>query len=415
MTIRHRTAAAVLLLASFVVVPAAAEKAPRRLVVAVEAKSEEAYAAAEMLQLSRSLMGAILGSGTDVLLLDWGSDPFPSDKPDAAAEAVKRTGDCWLLVTVAGARKNPSLVITSYDLLQQRNVIEGKLQLADAFDLPDPPASTWSRLVNMVAEAYPPLDTDRPVKTAVADRPAVWTKDQAALTIHAVPGTIIEGLDGDPRTIGEDGTLKEAVRSPATYHLTATHPGQLRLETALYLEESREITLEQHRLARWAVDGGLFGMSFPHVEGSYFLVPGWLYARAGLMTYAIGLAFNHDDVFWSAMLSTLSVRLGTYAFFPQESWFRPYVGAGVLVRSAHHPVFFGLEPVAPLAFQLTLGVEASPWPRSRFFIEWLPTEYPTAYPDLFAGSMPTSSHAMVFLPWAVLDMGGFRIGWRWML
>jgi hypothetical protein len=415
MTTRWRVAAAVLLLASFAVLPAVAEKAPRRLVVAVEAKGGDAYTAAELLQLSRSLMAAIQASPAEVLLLDWGPEPFPSEKPEAIEEAVKRTADCWLLVTVAGGRKNPALAIRSYDLLLKQNVIEGKLQLQDAFELPDPPAATWSKLVGMVAGAYPPLDTDQPVMTTVADRPALWTKEQATLTLHAVAGTVVEGLDGEPRTIGEDGTLKEAVRSPATYHLSATHPGQLPLETTFYLEEDREVTLPQHRLARWAVDGGLFGMSFPQVEGSYFIVPGWLYARAGIMTYIGGLAFTPDDLFWSAMLTTLSVRIGTYAFLPQESWFRPYVGAGALIRVAHHPVYFGFEPVAPLAFQLTIGVEASPWPRSRFFFEWLPTEYPTAYPDLFAGSMPASSDAMVFLPWAVLDMGGFRIGWRWML
>lgn len=414
MNSRWRLAAAVVLLAALATRPAGAEQAPRRLIVAMEAKDGDAYTASELLQLSRSLMNAIQSSGTPILLLDWGAEPFPSDRPEAVEEAVKRTADCWLLVTVGGGRKSPALAIRSYDVLRKQNVIEGKLQLEDAFALPDPPAATWQKLVGMIGGAYPPMDTDQPVKAAVADRPALWTKDRAVLTLHAVPGTVVAGLDGGARTIGDDGTLEESVRSPATYLLTATRPGQLTLETTVYLEADREITLDQHGLARWSVDAGLFGFSFPQVEGSYFIVPGWLYARAGLMTYVAGLAFNEEDVFWSAMLSTLSVRLGTYAFFPQESRFRPYVGAGVLVRIAHSRDFFGLEAVAPLAFQLTLGLEASPWPRSRFFIEWLPTEYPTAYPDLFAGSMPTSSKAMVYLPWAVLDMGGFRVGWRWM-
>ncbi len=410
-----RIAAAAILLAAFSVLPAAAEQAPRRLIVAVEAKGGDAFTAAELLQLSRSLMAAIQKAGTQILLLDWGSDPFPSDKPESIEEAVKRTADCWLLVSISGGRKSPALAIRSYDVLLKQNVIEGKLQLDGAFELPDPPAATWQKLVGMVAGAYPPLDTDQPLKTAAADRPALWTKDLATLTLHAVPGTVVEGLDGEPRTVGEDGTLKESVRSPATYLLTATHPGQLPLETTFYLEDDREITLPQHRLARWSVDAGLYGMSFPQAEGSYYIVPGWLYARAGLMTYLAGLAFSEEEMFWSSMLSTLSVRVGTYAFFPQESWFRPYVGAGVLLRIAHDKDFFGIEPVAPVAFQLTLGFEVSPWPRSRFFLEWLPTEYPTAYPDLFAASMPHESNAMVFLPYAVLDMGGFRVGWRWML
>jgi hypothetical protein len=415
MTLRERTAAAIVLLAALAALPAAAETAPRRLVVVVEAKGGDTYTAAELLQLSRSLMAAIQASPTEILLLDWDSEPFPSEKPEAVEAAVKRTADCWLLVTIAGGRRSPALAITSYDVLLKQYVIEGKLQLEAAFELPDPPASTWTKLVGMVAGAYPPLDTAQPVRAAVSDRPASWTKDLATLTLHAVPGTVVEGLDGEPRTVGEDGTLKEAVRSPATYRLTATHPDQLQLATTFYLEDDREISLPQHRLARWSVDAGLYGMSFPQVEGSYFIVPGWLYARAGLMTYIAGLAFSDNEMFWSSMLSTLSVRIGTYAILPQESWFRPYVGAGFLLRIAHDALFFGIEPIAPVAFQLTLGFEVSPWPRSRFFLEWLPTEYPTSYPDLFAASMPHDSDAMIFLPFAVLDMGGFRVGWRWML
>jgi len=408
-----RVAAAAILLATASALPVHAEKAPRRLVVAVEAKGGDTYTPEELLQLSRSLMTAIADSGTEILLLDWGPDPFPVDDPDSVSDEVKRTADCWLAVTIGGGRKSPTLAVRSYDALLKRETIRDKLQLEAAFDLPDPPSETWKALVGMVASAYPPQDTDQPAKT-VAERPGIWTKDLATLTVHAAPGTVIRGLDGEPRTVGEDGVFTEAVRSPATYLLKATHPGQLPLELPVYLEDDREVTLPQHRLARWAIDAGLFGMSFPQVDGSYFLAPGWLYVRAGLMSYAGGLAFSDDRMFWSSLLSTRAVRGGTYAFFPQESWFRPYVGAGGLLRIAHDPAFFGIEPIAPVAVQLTLGFEVSPWPRSRFFFEWLPTEYLTRYPDLFADSMPRVSDGFVFLPYAVLDMGGFRLGWRWM-
>lgn len=414
MTAPVRLAAAAILLATASALPVLAEQAPRRLLVSVEAKGDDAYTAEELLQLSRSLMTAIADSGTEILLLDWGPDPFPVDDLDRASDAVKRTADCWLAVTIGGARRSPTLSVRSYDALLKRETIRDTLQLKEAFDLPDPPAETWETLVGMVASTYPPQDSDQPLKASVADRPAVWTKDLATLIVHAVPGTVIEGLDGEARTVGDDGVLKEAVRSPATYLLKATHPGQLPLELPIYLEDDREVTLPQHRLARWALDVGLFGMSFPQLDGSYFLAPGWLYVRAGLMSYSGGLAFSNDRVFWSSTLSTLSVRVGTYAFFPQESWFRPYVGAGGLLRIAHDPAFFGIEPVAPVAVQLTLGFEASPWPRSRFFFEWLPTEYLTRYPDLFADSMPWVPDGMIFLPFAVLDMSAFRIGWRWM-
>jgi hypothetical protein len=418
MKIPLRALAAVVILCVSSAFPAAAEQAPRRLAVAVEAKSEEAYSAAELLQLSRSLMNAVLASSTKILLLDWGPDPFPSESIGAAEAAVERTADAWLLVTVAGGRKSPSLVIRSYDLLLKRNVIEGKLQMEDAFELPDPPASTWAKLVGMVAGAYPPLDTDKPLKPAIANRPAVWTQSTSTLTLHAVPGTVITGLDGGPRTIDETGILTEVVRSPATYLLKAIHPDQLPLESDIYLEDDREITLDQHPPARWAVDAGVYGLSFPQAEGSYFIVPGWLYVRAGLMSYLGGLAFGSDVMFWSAPLTTLYARLGSYAFFPQESLFRPYVGGGFFLRVAHpfgsHPVY--IDQASPWGFQITLGFEVSPWSRSKFFIEWLPTEYLTRYPDLFTGSMPDDVRDnFMVLPYAVIDMGGFRIGWRWML
>jgi len=234
MKTRGRILATAMLLAALSALPAAAEKAPRRLIVAVEAKGGDAYSVAELLQLSRSLMAAIQAGGVQILLLDWGLDPFPVDNPDSVSDEVKRTADCWLVVTVGGGRKSPALSIRSFDALLKRETIDGKLQLDAAFELPDPPAATWEKLVGMVAGAYPPVDTDQPLKSTVADRPALWTQDLALLTLHATPGTVIEGLDGEARTVGEDGTLKESVRSPATYLLTATHPDQLPLETRLY-------------------------------------------------------------------------------------------------------------------------------------------------------------------------------------
>ena len=415
MTPLGRALAAAFLMAAFIANPAAAEKAPRRLIVSVEAKGGDAYTPTELLQLSRSLMAAIQTSGTDILLVDWGPDPFPVDDPDAVGDEVKRTADCWLVVTVGGGRRSPALSLASYDALLKKQTISGKVPLDAAFDFPDLPVAPWAAVVDLVRTAYPPLDTDQPVKLTAAGRPALWTNDLAVLTLHAAPGTVVEGFDGEPRTVGEDGVLRESVRSPATYLLSATHAGSLPLETAIYLEADREVTLPQQSLSRWSLDAGLYGMSFPQVEASYFLVPGWLYLRAGLMSYLAGLAFSQDQVFWSANLSTLSVRLGTYAFFPPESWFRPYVGAGALLRIAHDPAIFGVDPVAPAALQITLGFEVSPWPRSRFFLEWLPTEYLTRYPDLFAASMPWIPDQFGFLPFAALDPSGFRIGWRWML
>lgn len=410
-----RCLTAMIVLAALSATAAPAEKAPRRLIVAVEAKGGDAYTGSELLQLSRSLMAAIQASDAGILLLDWGPDPFPSEKPESIVDEVKRTADCWLTVTLTGGRRNPALGLKSYDLLQKQYVIEGRLQLDDAFEFPDPPAETWQKLVAMVADAYPPLDSEQPAKAASPGRPAVWTKDLAVLTLHAAPGTVVEGLDGAARTVGGDGVLVESVRSPATYLLSATHPGKLPLETTIYLEDDRDVTLAQHALARWSVDAGLYGMSFPQLEAAYFLVPGWLYVRAGLMSYLAGLAFTPDEVFWSRALTTLVAGAGTYAFFPQESWFRAYAGAGLLLRIAHDTSFFGIEPVAPVAVQVILGLEVSPWPRSRFFLEWLPTEYLTREPDLFAASMPTIPEQFLFLPFAVLDIGGFRMGWRWML
>ncbi len=111
--------------------------------MSVEAKGGDAYTATELLQLSRSLMAAIQTSGTEILLLDWGPDPFPVDDPDAVGDEVKRTADCWLVVTVGGGRRSPTLSLLSFDSLLKKQAISGQVQLAAAFDLPDPPAAPW--------------------------------------------------------------------------------------------------------------------------------------------------------------------------------------------------------------------------------------------------------------------------------
>ena len=75
------------------------EKAPRRLLVAVEAGSD-AWSQTDVLQVSRSLLHAIEDSGARILLLDWGSGPFPAD--GQLDPSVLERIDCWLLVSLEG-------------------------------------------------------------------------------------------------------------------------------------------------------------------------------------------------------------------------------------------------------------------------------------------------------------------------
>ena len=178
--IRRILAAAVLLAALRRRCPPTAEIAPRRLIVSVEAKGGDAYTATELLQLSRSLMAAIEASGTDILLVDWGPDPFPVDDPDAVGDEVKRTADCWLVVTVGGGRRAPTLSLG----LVRRPAEEAGDRAARSSSTrpstsPTRPAAPWEAVVDLVRTAYPPLDTDQPVKATTTERPALWTKDIA--------------------------------------------------------------------------------------------------------------------------------------------------------------------------------------------------------------------------------------------
>ncbi len=390
----------------------AAEQAPRRLLVAVEARGD-GWTATAVLQVSRSLLHAIGDSGARILLLDWGGGAFPAD--GQLDPATRQRVDCWLLVSLQGSAEEPTVRVRSRDLLTGELTIDLSTPLGSPLDPPDIPAVTWKPLVDRIVATYPPVNTDAPLASIWAQRPPMWSRSTATLTVSAVPGSTIAGLDGDPVTVGESGTAALRVRSPATYELVASRPGYLPLRERVYVETDRELSLRQERAPRFGVDAGLASMSYPSLQVTGFAVPGWLFARLGVMSYLGGLAFTSEQVFWTEPLSTAWVQLGTYAVLPPQSVIRAYLASGAFIRVVHPAgTTPSIDALAPWGVQVVVGVEGSPWPRSRFFLEWSPTEYVTKYPDLFAAILGDATPpSMQFTPSAVLDFGAMRLGWRW--
>ena len=268
MTLLRRTFAAAVLIAAFIANPAAAEKAPRRLIVSVEAKGGDAYTPTELLQLSRSLMAAIQASGTDILLVDWGPDPFPVDDPDAVGDEVKRTADCWLVVTVGGGRRTPALSLASYDALLKKQTISGKVQLDAAFDFPDLPVAPWAGRGRPGADRVPaarhgPAGEGHGGRAPRALDEGPRRADPARRTGHRRRGLRRRAADRGR------GWHAAGIRA-----LTGDVPCSRRPTPAASRSRRRSTSKPTGRspcrssaCARWSVDAGLYGMSFPQVGG----------------------------------------------------------------------------------------------------------------------------------------------------
>ncbi len=87
--------------------------------------------------------------------------------------------------------------------------------------------------------------------------------------------------------------------------------------------------------------------------------------------------------------------------------------AGVL-RLVHSRDYFGLEPIAPAALQIALGIEAKPWKAANVFFEMAPIAYFARDPDLLAASYPEGYDAFStsVADWGLIDFLHYRLGVR---
>ena len=308
--------------------------------------------------------------------------------------------------------------------------------IGPAFDIAyrEPPGLTGPRLRRAWTTAAEEFDRtyEELVELALAD--IRFTP----VTVHAVPGTTVEGLGETPRTVPDSGMLEARLPSPLAYAVTARAPRHYPAERlVLVLEEAVDVTFEQPPRSPYSWELALANASYPSFEVARRLGGDYLFARGGFTTYLLGIVPFHDDddelppdereqLFRSDDLTVLSLQLGSY-LHPPYGRFRAYAAGGALLRVIHTSGYRGRDPVAPWGVVSTLGVESRPSERWRLFFEWQPALYPTDYPEILMRRLPGavqvwgdehSSAEEFFIaeektPAWVLSGATFRLGVRW--
>jgi hypothetical protein len=244
----------------------------------------------------------------------------------------------------------------------------------------------------------------------------------ARLIIKARAGTRVTG-DGVPSfQVGSDGTASLSLPASREYLLWAGLSGYYTSSTRIFLTTDRQVVLPQDPSPRWAVEASLQDLGYPRIDLTWFPAPhnaffNGAYLKLGLMTYLVGLAFDSTKAISSAPLTNVEAQIGFY-LNPAGSLFRFSVGLGAFVRVVTIPgSYFGLDPLSPWGMRGIVGMELSPFPRSRFFVELTPTLYMTPAPDVFRTLLGTDNTPPGWIPGdsSFADIFSLRFGYRWML
>jgi hypothetical protein len=380
--------------------------APRRLMLVVGQADAAGLTEEELAVVSRSLLLALQEARADLVMAEPARKAQdPSD--DGMSRLAEESGaDCWMLVEISGAEKEPVFRVRSRDVLNGSTVIDATVrrQAGETISVMSLPNERWDDLSALLSGAY--------VAREAADLP-VRDPGSALLMVRALPGTVLSFSGGAKAIVGPDGAAEVSLPAPAAYELRAAHARSASVQRSLFIQSDRELAIEQKPASRFAVDA-YAQICWPGLAVSFFPVPERLFVRAGLTTYLVGLVLRPEAVFTSDPLTNLDTMAGWY-MSPASAAARVYVGAGGFLRFVHAPGWpMRMEPLAPAGAQLVLGAETSIGASARFFAEYQPMLYGTATPELLR-STQRSSAGWVYLNRAALHLLSIRIGIRWLL
>ena len=385
------------------------EKAPRRILFAMEKGLLSGYSDDEMIVLKRSFLTALSEADGAPTAIDYGAKPLPSSVTDRNRAAREAGADCWLSLKVSGLRGSPSLNVVSFDLLYNIKTLDFTASRSEGFSMLDIYRERWDDVVSPLLKKYPPL-----VSHAYSRGPPA----PVTLTIRGVPGTTITGLSSQALTVGSDGTVSIELASPAPYSLRAVARGYVPSRTSIYLDGQTELTLQQSPSPWLRLDAAFLDGLYPGVSATFSIPSIPVFARVGFTTFRVGIAINKDQTFESLRLSQLTLLLGFYRS-PEDSAIRSYFGAGPLLRISLPPSgTFTVDGLLPFGVQVVAGVEFPVAGRLRAFVEYSPTGYYTPEPMLFKSSFGHDMGTFPFInfpPFWALNPFEVRFGVRWSL
>jgi hypothetical protein len=363
--------------------------------------------AGELAIAARSLLLALQDSRPDLVLAEPARQPGSTAEAELSLLAGESGADCWLLAELSGSREQPSIRVRSFDVLSSEQVLDRttRRQAGAAVSAGSLAFERWEDVAPLLSGTYPPR-----IATAVVQAEA----PVAGLTVRALPGTVVSVVKGGRgrATVGEDGAaLLDLPALPSVVEVRAVKQGHLPVRRTVYVRAERDITLEQERAPRFAIDASLL-LAWPGTAFTWSPVPELLFVRGGLTTYLLGLVMRGDAFITTDPFSMLDLLAGVY-LNPADAAVRFYAGAGAFLRIVHAPnLLVGIDPLVPFGFEAALGGELPAWPGASVFAEFLPMLYMTDYPGMLL-STQESIRGWVPFTRAVLQLNSFRVGVRW--
>jgi hypothetical protein len=376
---------------------------PRRLVLYVETDGN-AFTREEALAASKSLAFSLSTEDPPFQVVEPGSSLFPMSAGQRAAAARSAEARGWLLVVLSGERGSPQASVTLLDLVTRKAAAERTIPLGSPAVM-DAPRQDWSAVVALAGDSFPaPPPQDAGTQKARTAR----------LGLRGAAHTAVTGLPGGPVNLGEDGFVEVELPAPASYSLRAAGAGLRPLHANIYLEDDMEAPLKQEGRSWWRLDAGIQNALFPSLDVSFFVLDG-LFLQIGATSYQVGLSLSGDSIFFSYPLLETRVLAGWYPF-PEDWFLRPYTAVGGFVRLVYpsgQPLQIDLA--APAGVEVSLGADFTVAERVRFYCEYAPMAYFTAYPGLLhAGTgLENSAPGYLNFRWGSISLLNARFGFRW--
>jgi hypothetical protein len=392
-----------------------AAKSPKRLLVSLSGERANVYTAAETLILAKSMEFALEDTG-GFQVMEGVEKGLPASAEEMTRAAKSLGADCWLWVILSSGRNAPSIHVRSYDLIRAITVVDQVFPLENGIPLPIVPQGQWDALVSLMSEKFE-VDTATGAADSAASPPLGEQPATARLVIRAQPGTRVTGLPSSPLEIGLDGIAVMSVPAPAMYTIRGTLDGYYPSSGSYFIDSDRVVSLDQEPGTRWAMDLTFFNALSPGYEAAYYILPDFLYIKLGLTTFLFGLQLDDQSAFFALPLTNLGLQAGFY--IGPEDWSpRFYAAVGGFMRIVT-PLWSWprIDALSPGGFQASLGAELSITMKARFFTEMVTMLYMTGLPELFEASIGGGKDAIgyIYLPWGVVSIPNWRLGFRWLL
>ncbi|MDX9899323.1 MAG: hypothetical protein RBT62_10400 [Spirochaetia bacterium] len=252
---------------------------------------------------------------------------------------------------------------------------------------------------------------------------ALPTAATSFIRVVAAPETRIHGLGEQEILLPDSGVVELELRLPGVYDWRAVlHGSYPESGSFAAMRQGDTLSIQQQPLLTWSAELGAYMAQFPDIWASWRFADDWLFLRAGLSQFLLGLYlvdYEYDTEKTPAILSLRLIQpgigFGGY-MLPSDASIRPYATLAAGLRlSAPGTERWALDAIAPLCFSAALGAEWRFTFRAAIFLELGATIYPFTDGALMAaskGNDKTGAWMSDYGEQWFLDIPAIRLGIR---